>query len=92
MGKLIVIVILLGGGYWYWSGPYQAGRPSPEEAQLQRNAENMRKCMRQEASMQGSAGMAGVGGIADGGEQLCADKFSLYQRDGQWHSRGSDRD
>ena len=91
MGKLIVITILLGAGYWYWSGPYQASRPGPEEAQLQRNAENMRKCMRREASMEGSAGMAGIGGIADGGEQLCADKFNLYQQDGQWRSRGSER-
>ena len=51
MGELIAIAILLGAGYWYWSGPYQAARPSPEETQLHRNAENMRKCMRREAPM-----------------------------------------
>ena len=92
MGKVIVIAILLGAGYWYWSGPYQAGRPSAAQLQLQTNAENMRKCMRREASMEGSAGMAGVGGIADGGEQLCAEKFNVYRHDGQWHSLGSDRE
>lgn len=90
MGKIVVLVVLLGAGYWYWSGPYQAGRASPEQAQLQRNAENMRKCMRREASMEGSAGMAGMAGIADGGEKLCADKFNVYQKNGQWHSRDNE--
>ena len=34
--------------------------------------------------MEGVGGMAGVGGIATGGEQLCAEKLGLYQEEGQW--------
>lgn len=86
MGKWIVLAVVVVAGYWYWTGPYNAGRPTSEEAQLRENAAKMQACMRREKSMQGLGGMAGVGGIADGGEQLCADKLGLYQHDGDWHS------
>jgi hypothetical protein len=86
MVKWIVLAVVVGAGYWYWNGPYHAGRPDSDEMRLRENAEKMRKCMRREASMAGAAGIAGVGGIADDGEQLCADKYNLYKHEGQWHN------
>ena len=85
MGKLIVIAVLLGAGYWYWNGPYNQGRPTSEQAQLRENAADMQRCMRREKSMEGVGGMAGIGGMATDGEQLCAEKLGLYQDEGQWH-------
>ena len=65
MAKLIVIVALIAAGYWYWSGPYQAGRAPSEAQQLQQNARDMKRCMRREASMNAASGMAGAP-VADG--------------------------
>ena len=62
MGKWIVLAVALGAGYWYWTGPYNAGRPSSEEVQLRENAAKMQACMRREESMEGLGGLAGVGG------------------------------
>jgi len=86
-GKLIVIIALVAGGYWYWSGPYQEGRQSGGEIQLQKNAKTMERCMRREASMNATMGMAGGGVSEDDGGVLCAEKHGLYLRDGQWHSK-----
>lgn len=85
--KLVVVLALFAAAYWYWSGPYQQGQLSSEAKQLQLNARNMKKCMREEASMGAAAGMAGVGGIAGDPEKLCAQKYNLYQQDGQWLSQ-----
>ncbi len=85
-GKLIVILALVAGGYWYWSGPYQDGRQSGGEIQLEENARIMERCLRREASMTASMGMAGGGVSQDDGEKLCAEKHGLYLRDGQWHN------
>ena len=91
MAKLIVIVAVIAAGYWYWSGPYQAGRAPSEAQQLQQNARDMKRCMRSEASMNAASGMAGAP-VADGdGETLCAQKYGLVLRNGQWHSEGAER-
>ena len=84
--KLVVLLALIAAGYWYWSGPYQEGLQPGSDKQLRENAKNMERCMRQEASMAGSAGMVGAVGVAGDGEKLCAQKYNLYLREGQWHS------
>jgi len=84
--KLIVILALVAGGYWYWSGPYQEGRPSSGERQLQENARIMERCIRREASMNATMGMAGGSVRGDDGEKLCAAEHGLYLQDGQWHN------
>ena len=35
MGKYFPLLAVLAVGYWYWQGPYQEGRPSLLEQQLQ---------------------------------------------------------
>jgi hypothetical protein len=85
-GKLIVIAAICAAGYWYWTGPYQEGRQSGGERQLQENARTMERCIRREESMNAASGMAG-GAISSGGEEsLCAEKHGLHQRDGQWYN------
>ena len=88
MAKLIVIVALIAAGYWYWSGPYQAGRAPSEAQQLQQNARDMKRCMRREASVNAASGMAGAPVAEGDGETLCAQKYGLVLRDGQWHREG----
>jgi hypothetical protein len=85
-GKLIVIAALCAGGYWYWSGPYQEGRQTGGEKQLQENARNMKRCIRREASMNTASAMAGGAVDAGDAEKLCAEEYGLYLRDGQWHN------
>jgi hypothetical protein len=85
MGKLIVIALVVAAGYWYWTGPYQQGGQSGGEKRLQENARNMERCVRREASMNASSGMAGGGVSMGDSEKLCAGELGLYQQDGQWH-------
>jgi hypothetical protein len=93
MVKTLVVILAIGGvGYWYWTGSHQQGHQSPDEERLQENARNMESCMRRESSMNSAAGMGGVGGIADDGKTLCADKYNLYFSEGQWRKNTSDDD
>jgi hypothetical protein len=90
MLKILVVMLVGGAGYWYWTGPYQQGHRPSEEERLQENARIMKSCMRRESSMNAAAGMGGMGGIADDGEALCAEKYNLHFSEGQWRNIGSD--
>ena len=85
MTKLILLIAIVWGAYWYWSGPYQASKLSPLEARLEENAKIMKRCKGKEKSMAGVAGMGGLGGVADEGEAFCAKENNLVKKDGQWH-------
>ncbi|MBE9538877.1 MAG: hypothetical protein IMF06_07330 [Proteobacteria bacterium] len=85
MLKLIVILAIIGGGYWYWTGPYQANKMTPLEARLEANAKTMKRCMGKEKSMSGAAGMGGIGGMSDDPEAFCARENNLVLKGGQWH-------
>ncbi len=87
MGRLISIAIIAAAAYWYWSGPYQQGRNPSAEEQLQANESAMRKCIRQEQSMGGAAGLAGVATDIGDPEQLCAEKLQLRRENDQWVAR-----
>ena len=87
-GKLIVVAALVAAGYWYWSGPYQAGGSQGDDLQLQENAKIMERCMRREESMNATMGMAGGGVSESDGGKLCAQEHGLTLRDGQWHKAG----
>jgi len=86
-GKAVVLLAIIAAGYWYWSGPYQQGGSTRGDRQLHENAKNMERCMRQEASMNAASGMAGGAVGAGDPEALCAQKYGLYQHEGQWLSR-----
>lgn len=90
MLKIIAVILAIGAGYWYWAGPYQQGQRPTDEERLQENARIMKKCMRQESSMNAAAGMGGVGGVADDGEALCAEKYNLHFSEGQWRNINSE--
>lgn len=90
MGKYFPLLAVLAVGYWYWQGPYQEGRPSSLEQQLQENAKTMKRCMRREASMTAAAGMAGAATGSGDPEALCAQEHNLYLLEGEWHSRDAD--
>jgi hypothetical protein len=81
IGRLLTIVILVGAGYWYWSGPYQRTHNPDADEQLREAIEGMRECIR------GQNYKAGATGVSEGDpEQICADKFNLYLYEGEWRS------
>ena len=86
LGKLIIIILIGGGAYWYWNGTYQESRAPRGQEQLQINAKAMKKCVRQEESMASVGGLGGVGFDIGDAEKLCAGKLQLRNEDGQWHS------
>ncbi len=81
--KLIVITIIAGAAYWYWSGPYQARLHPDYAASLRQNAEHMAECMRAESYKLGATGNGPGPELA---RQQCAQKYNLYEEDGRWHS------
>ncbi len=86
MGRILLLGAILAGVYWYWSGPYQDGRPGGRDAQLRENALNMEQCIRRERSITAGACMVGADAGSGNPEELCALQLNLYLQDGQWHS------
>ncbi|RPI13635.1 MAG: hypothetical protein EHM60_08630 [Lysobacterales bacterium] len=90
MAKLVLILAVLGLGYWYWSGSRQPPAELIESARLEENAAIMQQCINQEQRMQSAGGLGGLGDVGASGadaERLCAEKNGLVKRDGQWHRR-----
>ena len=81
IGRLFTLAVIIGAGYWYWSGPYQARVNPSYEQKLDRYAEQMRECIRGENYKAGSTG----GSTADP-ETECAQRLNLYRHEGRWHS------
>jgi hypothetical protein len=87
MFKFLIVVGLLAAGYWYYTGPYQGSRLVSPEEEAKNNARLLDRCMRQEASINAGAGMAGAMDDAGDTETLCAEKLNIEMRDGQWLHR-----
>ena len=83
--NLIVIGVVLIGGYWYYQNMYLPGQGTPLEQQLQHNAKVMDKCVKQETTMAAASGMAGISMSLEDATEYCASENNLYQEDGQWH-------
>ena len=80
--RIITFGAIIAAIYWYWSGPWQARVNPSYEAMLEENAENMRLCMRAAAFELGATGTGTAAGVA---RDQCAEKYNLYELDGQWH-------
>jgi hypothetical protein len=92
MGKLVMILAVLGVAYWYWSGPYKESAANSGSDELRENAAIMQRCIKQEERMQAAGGLAGVADVGSGGQDaqtLCAEKNNLVLQDGKWHRRGN---
>lgn len=79
--RLLTLALLVGAGYWYWSGPYQ-DRVNPDMSKkLEQYAEDMRLCVH---GLNYKAGATGEG--SGDPEQVCAARLNLYLHEGRWHS------
>ena len=88
MGKLVVILVLIGLAYWYWSGWHQKSTEALEGDQLKANAVIMQRCINEEQRMQSAGGVAGLADVGSAGtdaEKACAQKNNLHERDGNWY-------
>jgi len=81
--RIILLAVIIGAAYWYWSGPYQEKINPSYEATLKLNDENMALCMRGAAYNHGATG---TGLDSSGAREQCAEKYNLYESDGHWHS------
>jgi hypothetical protein len=80
IGRLFTLAVILGAGYWYWSGPYQDRVNPSYEQKLEHYAEEMRQCIR------GVNYRAGTGANTGDPEKVCAQRLNLYRHEGRWHS------
>lgn len=86
MGRILFLLAVLAGVYWYWSGPYQDSRPGGRDEQLRENARKMKQCIQRERSVTAGAGMVGAASGVHDPEKYCAQQLNVYLQDGQWHS------
>jgi hypothetical protein len=83
MLRNVLTVAIIGAlAYWYWTGPYRAGKqPDSDYAeQLKRNDETMRLCIRTMNYRSGATGEA-----TGDPESVCAEQHGVYFDEGHWH-------
>ena len=86
LGKLVLYGAIIAAAYWYWSGPYQEGRQSGYDKQLEDNNEKMALCTRGKNYNAGA-----TGNVSGSPEEVCAQEYNFYQKNGQWYSYDSIR-
>ena len=80
--RLVIAAIIIGAGYWYYTGPYQAQTDPNEGQQLQTLQEEVARCIKSKDYKQGATG------DSEGDPtELCAREFNVFMHDdGLWHS------
>ncbi len=82
--KTLLTALIIAGAFWFWYANGEAG-PSEQERQLQRNAQLIKDCIARESSLNAAAAKTGGDILAVDSTTLCAEKYNLYQAEGQWH-------
>ena len=86
MREIILIAIIAGGGYWAYETYFQGHRSSYKEAQWEKNAQAMRKCVDREVTVARLSVTSGVGADEGNAEAACAARLNFYREDGFWKS------
>jgi hypothetical protein len=83
MGKIMIVLAIIGIAYWYWSGPhdYSAGTSPVDDPK--KNAQIIADCVAHGDYMQSS----GYKGRGESPEAICADENNLYRSYTGWHRR-----
>jgi len=90
LGKLVIVLAIIGIAYWYWTGPYEINANRPAADDPMQNTETMKRCIAHEKHMEGAGGLAGLSDVGSTGkdaEKLCADENRLINIDGEWHRK-----
>jgi len=90
--NLVVLLVIVGAGYWYWSSLGPESRRAAQQQRLDENDRRLQRCIKQEESMNAVGGLGGVGGVAGGAEEICADKLGLHFAEGHWRERDAGDD
>ena len=85
--KMLTYFAIIAAAYWYWSGPYQNGKVSSYDSEVQQNNEKMSLCVRGKNYNAGA-----TGNVSGSPEEMCAAEYNFYEKDGQWHSYDSVRE
>ncbi len=84
--EIIVLAVIAGAGYWAYENHFKGHRGSYQEAQWQKNADAMEKCVEREITVARLSVTAGVAADEGSAEAACADRLNLYREDGHWKS------
>ena len=82
----MLVALVATVGYWYWSGPYQEGRPDREQQRLMDNDQIMARCVREYSAISSGSSIMGMAYDPGDEEQICAEKHQLYFYQGHWRS------
>lgn len=86
MREIIVLAVVAGGGYWAYENYFQGHRGSYKEAQWEKNAAAIAKCVEREITVARLSVTGGVAADEGGAEAACADRLNFYREDGHWKS------
>ena len=87
--EIVLIALIAGAGYWVYENHFKGHRSSYQEAQWEKNAAEMRKCVEREISVARLSVTSGVAADEGGVEAACADRLNFYREDGYWKSYNS---
>lgn len=82
LSRIITLAVIIGAGWWYYTGPWQAQRNPDYETRKARLQEDIKNCIlakERKISMTGQ-----FDGVP---EEVCAEQFNAYRADsGEWYS------
>ena len=83
MGRIIIVLAIIGIAYWYWSGLGQNSAETSSVDDPKKNAQIIADCV----ARGDSAEADGYKGLGRSPESICADKNNLYMTYTGWHRR-----
>ncbi len=81
VSRLVILVLVVSGAWWLWSGPIRNMRTVTFEEQMELNLDNMKRCLRSKEYVAGATGVS-----SEDPQGQCAKKYRLYLHEGKWYS------
>ena len=58
VSRLVILVLVVSGAWWLWSGPIRNMRTVTFEEQMELNLDNMKRCLRSKEYVAGATGVS----------------------------------
>ena len=83
MGKIMMVLAIIGIAYWYWTGPHDYSAETSPVEDPKKNAQIIADCVANGGYMQSSR----YNGQGESPTAICADENNLYMNYTGWHRR-----